>query len=821
MNCREYQEFFSDLFDGELPPDRRADLEGHLVSCAPCRAEYASFTDSLQALQGAAARPAGEGFAGRVMDAAQQEAERHVLFQHTGLRRPSTRRLVAPRRVAWTVPALAASALAAFAVGFFIQKQAADREIRDLEARISKQPPGKDAIPLVDKPALTSDQIVEAWLKEKNIVNVGGTWMSGDLAEHIRRGEVQIDGKWVPAKEEIDRRVRVELAKNPDSPDPKAAKERVLESLDIVRRGEGYVSKAIAEALDRGLVVSGTGEARSLEDLLADKLRDLKLVQHEGRWMSEEQRTELLAARRIHKNDIVTQNTAVTRALDGLEIGPPLGYRNLTLYPLIGTGAKGPQVTTLPEALAADKVDLVDDMNALQVSVRNKGDSDIVLLAGEILAGGRHGRVVARDAVVPAKKSAPVEVFDVEPAELRRGDKAGFRRESGHYWATLGLRRVLHEEQGQAGVWAAVLGSGSRPAPMDLYKEHRVATFEYRAALMDLRSSHPRMTGVAVAIGDTLVVADIFGSPELFAAHFDRILDSAAMEAILAAQARDLRGPSSLPSSIQSVKQMIEMAFTAEHDPENENIVVRRNGRPTGRAVTAGGEAVRVVLFPEGASEVRFAPELLITRGKLLRVLEGYEARLKSGPAARRPTLLREMAMLPGDLARQAVLAHAEPEDGPTRKFAIEALGLRGDPKAADPLLKLLKTSRNDPGLYGTLAQALGRLGSEEAVPVLLQDLYNAKTADLAKAASEHLPAMMSGVRNLKLLEEWMGMLIGALDRLQAQFPPDSGVDAQGIPWTLKPLRLITGREYARVSDYLLWWNNPLERAAFLDRRPR
>jgi len=134
MNCREYQEFFSDLFDGELPPDRKADLERHLGSCAPCGAEYASFTDALQALQGAAARPAGEGFVSGVIEAAQQEAERQALYQHTGMRRPSTRRLVAPRRMAWAIPALAASALAAFAVGFFIQKQAGDRAIRPQRA---------------------------------------------------------------------------------------------------------------------------------------------------------------------------------------------------------------------------------------------------------------------------------------------------------------------------------------------------------------------------------------------------------------------------------------------------------------------------------------------------------------------------------------------------------------------------------------------------------------------------------------------------------------------------------------------------------------
>ena len=64
MNCRERQEFFSDLYDGNLPVDRRGDLEAHLSSCADCRGEYETFSASLHALREAA--PATPRCTGRI-----------------------------------------------------------------------------------------------------------------------------------------------------------------------------------------------------------------------------------------------------------------------------------------------------------------------------------------------------------------------------------------------------------------------------------------------------------------------------------------------------------------------------------------------------------------------------------------------------------------------------------------------------------------------------------------------------------------------------------------------------------------------------------
>lgn len=814
MNCRERQEFFSDLYDGDLPPDRRRDLESHLSACAECRSEYEIFSASLHALRESVAPVPGEAFVRRVVESARGETERQALFQNTGLRRPTTRRMTAPRRALWTFPAIAASALVAFALGFFVQKHAADRDMEELIGKMSPQhtpvvpPPDRNTGP-------TPEEVVAKVLEDQNIVKAAGGLMSKEISERLLRGEMLVDGQWVDGKKFVEDRVKEELAKTPESPDQGAAEARVIEKFDLVKRGDLMIPRRWAGALDRGQVLDASGEPRALADLFGEKFRALGLVEHNGKWMSPEQRTELLAARRIQIPPGASAS-ALTKALDGLEIGAPVGFRNLMLYPLISTGERALEVTTLADASAADRVEITEEVNpsALQLRVRNKGDVDLALFAGEILLGGRHGRVVARDTIVPAKKDRSIDVFDVEPAELR--DKTAFRRESGHPWAPVGMRRLLNEETGQAGIWASAYAFGGSVATADLYREHRAALAEFRTAMLDLRSAHPGMVGVAAAVGESIAHVEVYGSQALFAAHFERVVDSAAIEAIVAGQ-RKTKYPSDLPAGPLSVKRLVESALSAESDVDADAIVVRRNGaRILGRALTAGGDPVRVIFFPDGPVTARPPLDLAVAPAKVQQVLRAYEARLQSPGSPRRTATLREMAMLPGEQARKAVIAHAN-TGSPFRRDAVEALGLRGDPAVAEQLLKWLKESRreNPVVMYPVLAQALARIGSEEALQVLIADV-DPKSREIARAAAEYIPLLMFSVRNQNALADAVGSLITAMNRM----PPEAGSDPQG-QWTLRTLRLVTGKSFAGTIDYTLWWNDAANRAEFLELRKR
>ena len=809
MNCRERQEFFSDLYDGQLPADRRRDLEAHLGSCADCRPEYEVFSASLHALRESRGHVPGEGFTRRVLEAARGERERQALFQNTGIRRPTTRRMAAPRTAAWALPAVAASLVAAFGLGFLVQKRAADQQIQGLNEVLAKSKSDKPV-----EPAKSSDQPspppedTASVLKRLGIVRAAGGWVSREIQERLERDEMLVNGQWVDRKKFIGERVQEELAKNPGTPDVAAAEDRVLARFGLVKRGEFMIPRAWDEAFNRGQVVDPAGGARHLEELQGEWLRSLGLVNVDGRVISGAEWIQLLAARKIQKGEFPAEPTPVTRALDGLTIGPALWFRNLMLYPLAAPGDRTLGVTTLPEAFAADRVEIVE-VNALQVRVKNKGETDLALFAGELLVGGRHDRVVARDAVVSAKKDRIVEVYDVDPAQLRAPDKTEFLKAggSGTRWAPLGLRRLLnHEEASQAGVWAALLGPGERTTPLELYREHKTAIAEFRAALQDLRARDPRMVGVAVVVGDSIAALEVFGSPALLAANFDRLLESAAVEAILPGEPRY---PSDFSASPLGVKRLAESAFLAENDVEGDSIVMRRNGHHLGRALVAGGELVRVVLFPEGPPPMRPPLDVAVLPTKVAHVLKAYEARLVAPNGGRKAAVLREMAMLPGDRPCERLLERLK--DPALRRDVVEALGLRGDANAVESLLGLLKESRKDPAMYSALAQALSRIGGEEALKALLQDL-DTKSPDIARLAAEHLPPLMAGLKRQGDFEKSMGSLIQSLSRF------DMMPDSKGLPWPHRTLTLLTGKSFAKTTEYLVWWNNPKDRAEFLER---
>ena len=47
MTCREFAEFISDYLAGELPPDARAQFEGHLDVCPNCVAYLSNYRDTI------------------------------------------------------------------------------------------------------------------------------------------------------------------------------------------------------------------------------------------------------------------------------------------------------------------------------------------------------------------------------------------------------------------------------------------------------------------------------------------------------------------------------------------------------------------------------------------------------------------------------------------------------------------------------------------------------------------------------------------------------------------------------------------------------
>lgn len=71
MDCERTRELLNAYLDGELPPDRRADVDAHLCDCAACAAALGELEGLNRAIATLAGAAVPEGFAARVREAAE------------------------------------------------------------------------------------------------------------------------------------------------------------------------------------------------------------------------------------------------------------------------------------------------------------------------------------------------------------------------------------------------------------------------------------------------------------------------------------------------------------------------------------------------------------------------------------------------------------------------------------------------------------------------------------------------------------------------------------------------------------------------------
>ncbi len=108
----------------------------------------------------------------------------------------------------------------------------------------------------------------------------------------------------------------------------------------------------------------------------------------------------------------------ITDALSGTQIGTPVSFRNLTLFPILGEGAAGgAEYLTLEEALArkeARVTEVCESGSVPELLFANEGALPIFLLDGEELIGARQNRVLNLSILVAGGRTLVIPVSCVE-----------------------------------------------------------------------------------------------------------------------------------------------------------------------------------------------------------------------------------------------------------------------------------------------------------------------------------------------------------------------------------------------------------------------
>jgi hypothetical protein len=269
--------------------------------------------------------------------------------------------------------------------------------------------------------------------------------------------------------------------------------------------------------------------------------------------------------------------TATSTVSHGWRVSDAVRYERLAVFPVTSDEvADADEFITLDEGLRAGTVTVtelgsegrtrppvarqhngriaqqrVDGAQVNKLAITNKSGKKLVLIAGEMVVGGKQDRIVGHDCIISSSDTpVPLDVFCVEHGRWSGGaafadNQASAGRADGgaKMMASPKVREKAQAKKDQGLVWEAVAKSVSEnqvaTSTGDLksvYQDKRVgSTLEgYERAFKD-KLKGANVVGVVVAIGGKVISADVFASPRLFQAYWPKMLRSYALEAMTAA----------------------------------------------------------------------------------------------------------------------------------------------------------------------------------------------------------------------------------------------------------------------------------------------
>ena len=234
------------------------------------------------------------------------------------------------------------------------------------------------------------------------------------------------------------------------------------------------------------------------------------------------------------------------RWMRAMHVGQSTSHGALQIFWLHAKEPSPPlDVTTLDEARLAGSLLITERAQASvpELVVENRGKSYVLLLAGEILVGGKQNRVLREDILLPPLSGPrPIGVYCVEQGRWNEGRKDF---ESKGSVAQPRLRQELLGQAPQSRIWdtaakaAREANPTAPPSPTGSYQ----AIYDDREVQKHLKdveqalnpgkavSGTARAHGAAVFAGGALSGLDIFDDPSLFAREWLKLLRAHAVEA--------------------------------------------------------------------------------------------------------------------------------------------------------------------------------------------------------------------------------------------------------------------------------------------------
>lgn len=284
-------------------------------------------------------------------------------------------------------------------------------------------------------------------------------------------------------------------------------------------------------------------------------------------------------------------------------------YKNLRLYPVFANQVfldehkDISKYTSLQKALTEKKIlvtetgsgapvnQIVNEVNAQlglgsrngtvnTLYIENSSNDTIMIMAGEVVKGGKQDRVLAQDMVLlPHSGKQDISVFCVEHGRWQYSEESQKANNTFYGYSkvsTMSVRKVAVVDKNQQKVWDNVAqvtakneassSSGSYTA-LDTsrkYNDELKAYLDYFNAAM---KGQGNVIGVVACTGNKVIGCDMFATPAMFRQYFDNLMSSYSTEAI--------SNGSAATTSYQTVQKYLDGFLADESKQESE---VQKNG---------------------------------------------------------------------------------------------------------------------------------------------------------------------------------------------------------------------------------------------------
>jgi len=270
----------------------------------------------------------------------------------------------------------------------------------------------------------------------------------------------------------------------------------------------------------------------------------------------------------------------------------PVTYENIAIFPVVSSSNRDTGIfLTLEDGLSNGEVivheqggdglartrdgrpvavpEYSSGPSVNQLVLINRSKRPLILLAGELVSGGKQDRIIAKDRIVaPGSEPLPLDVFCVEHGRWSSGsqftaaktmvhpsvrEQAAVNQNQTEVWASVrsgttaaaprasaGGRATASPAITSADISATVAGAAPTQSYEKIYKGTRVSasvdTFvdevqrRFSRVMNGLKGE--RVVGVVVAYGGEVAWSDIFASGDLFDHYWNKLLRSYAVEAL-------------------------------------------------------------------------------------------------------------------------------------------------------------------------------------------------------------------------------------------------------------------------------------------------